>query len=176
MLRLPETVIPMSRRKTVLRLAPLWIMIFPIFCFMLIMCYYGYSKGEEISGFIFPTLILGAFLFGITALVKITHQPIILSYDGIKIIKGKKTRFLAWSEISHIKASSHKGAHLIELHLSDWHNRVKKLQGKEKLAIILKEQFLVKSYVGVSSAYLNVSHKDLTDLVETYFEKSRVRP
>lgn len=175
MRRLPETVIPMSRRKTVLRLAPLWIMIFPIFCFMLIMCYYGYSKGEEISGFIFPTLILGAFLFGITALVKISHQPIILSYDGIKKIKGKKTHFVAWSEISYIKTSTQKRAHLIELHLSDWHNRVKTLQGKEKLALILKDLWVVRSYVGVSSAFLNISHKDLTDLVETYFENSRIK-
>ena len=79
--RLSETVFPKSRRKTFIRLAPLCVMIFPIFCFMLVMCYHGYSTGEEIaaSGNLYEATDLNKFMWNSGAIIIPSEQAVKLS-------------------------------------------------------------------------------------------------
>lgn len=172
-MKLPKKVIQATKRKFALLLTPLWIIILPMVGLMLWLSSYEFTHGQEASGTILLASFLGSVLIGLTALVKIRTQPLSLTHDGIEIMQLKGARFIAWSEISHIEARSQSGTRFLRLYLNEWQNRLKSSERKERWILFLKNLWVPQGFVRISSMPLDVSHKELLTIVETYFENSK---
>lgn len=174
MVKLPEKTIPATRRKIRLLLVLLWIIIFPLICFLLYLIHYEFSRGEIISDYIFIAALLGVFLLGLTFLTeRYSPQPVTLTTEGIKVILYNKAKFVAWSEISHIEEhviNIHGGGtRTVWLHLRDGQNIDEIFVGKNKW----KKRFYNTGILNVPTVHLRLSHKKFLNLIEKYFQNSK---
>ena len=172
MSKLPEKRIEGSVRKSLIPLVLLWIILFPLICLLIYLIIYGLNRGEDIPSIMIVNLILMAFLFGITYLTMRQRHSLVLNQTGVKFIKRETVKNINWSDVSHIGTGSYKGTHFVKLYMKEWQQKKESLQGLEKWILILKELWIPKSFVPIPSKFLNIAHKKLLSLVETYFERA----
>ena len=170
MAHLPEKIIPATQWKIRLPLILLWIIIFPLICFLLYLIHYEFSQGESISNNVFIAILLGGFLLGITYLnERHRQQPVTLTTDGIKVIHYNKTKFIAWSEVSHIEEAMMIWTQTIWLHLDEGQNLDEYFRGKNRW----KKHFYNADILNISTMHLGIPHNEVLNLVDTYFQNSK---
>ena len=171
---LPKTIVPTTWRKILVILVPLWLILFPMIALIVWLSIYQLlDDGKFYANILISGLILGVFLFGVTGLLARIIKPLTLTSNGIEITRGRSSRLIPWSKISHIETGRQRNVRFVSLYLKNWQISLDAAQGCERRKLIWKNLWIVRDHVRVNAMPLKLSHNDLRDLIETYFQASK---
>jgi len=174
MRNLPEMSIPATWKKVSILLFILGIILLPMSAFLFWVSYSIFLDEGVINGSMLCVgLFFISFFVGIIALYKRIIHPIKLNKNGIEFTRGRQTRFIPWSEITHIKTAQMRGVRFVDLRLKSWQMKLSQAQGLEKQKLVWKNLWISQDHIRIPSIFLKMSHKDLERTINSYFENSK---